>query len=149
MLPTATSAARAATRTVATTPAVAARPRAAKTSQPPTRSKALHTKEPGPRTLPTAITTTTHASRQKVVTAAAPKSVASGLKSGSHLTNKDRQRLQLLAPAIEADLAQARESHFREIRHACEYHVLHGDFSFDSEDPEVLQIKSIELLQED
>lgn len=111
--------------------------------------------------LPTAATKTTFAARQKAVdapkptvAAAAPRSTAAAASRStatvprpivtaaprrtaaaprsSNLTNADRRRLHQLVPAIEKELALAREVHYGEIRRTCEHKVLHGSFSFDS-----------------
>jgi hypothetical protein len=76
------------------------------------------------RTVPrrTAAPVTSTASRPTVVTDARP----------STLSVADRHRLYQLVPAIEEDLARAREAHFGEIRRAYEHKVLHGSYSFDS-----------------
>jgi hypothetical protein len=93
---------------------------------------------------PTAATKTTFAARQKAAAAsrstatvprpivtAAPRRTAAAPRS-SNLANADRRRLHQLVPAIEKELALAREVHYGEIRRTCEHKVLHGSFSFDS-----------------
>jgi hypothetical protein len=65
------------------------------------------------------------------IATAAPRRTAAAPRS-SNLTNADRRRLHQLVPAIEKELALAREVHYGEIRRTCEHKVLHGSFSFDS-----------------
>lgn len=118
--------------------------------------------------LPTAATKTTFAARQKAVdapkptvavaasrsTATVPRPIATAVPRRtaaaprpSNLTNADRRRLHQLVPAIEKELALAREVHYGEIRRTCEHKMLHGSFSFD---PSVLtEVQAAEPFRED
>lgn len=83
---------------------------------------------PAPRptssALPAVASKSTFSARQKALKPVAPRPSA--------LTAADRNRLKHLAPAVQEELAKAREVHCGEIRKACEYRVAHGEFSFES-----------------
>ncbi|THV91549.1 hypothetical protein D6D20_00024 [Aureobasidium pullulans] len=117
MLPTISSqtSARAATRAVVAP--VSANVRSKQITGP---VKALPPR-PAPRptssALPAVASKSTFSARQKALKPVAPRPSA--------LTAADRNRLKHLAPAVQEELAKAREVHCGEIRKACEYRVAH------------------------
>ncbi|CAD0010659.1 unnamed protein product [Aureobasidium pullulans] len=117
MLPTISSqtSARAATRAVVAP--VSANVRSKQITGP---VKALPPR-PAPRptssALPAVASKSTFSARQKALKPVAPRPSA--------ITAADRNRLKHLAPAVQEELAKAREVHCGEIRKACEYRVAH------------------------
>ncbi|THX61461.1 hypothetical protein D6C90_05251 [Aureobasidium pullulans] len=124
MLPTISSqtSARAATRAVVAP--VSANVRSKQITGPVKALPPRPALRPTSSAIPAVASKSTFSARQKALKPVAPRPSA--------LTAADRNRLKHLAPAVQEELAKAREVHCGEIRKACEYRVAHGEFSFES-----------------